>query len=227
MGRQNRSTAVMQRRTEAPDGLDYFPTPPWATRALCEHVLGGRAALAGCSVWEPACGEGHMVRPLAEYFGAVHASDIHDYGGNAVHDFLGDGLLAAPAPVRADWVITNPPFNRAAAFALRAMALGVDGVALLVRSAFLEGVTRGAELFDPYPPALVAQFRERVAMFKGRLDAAGGSATAYCWVVWRRGVEPTRFTWIRPCRDSLVRAADYRVASAAVASAPLLRWAAP
>lgn len=38
---QNVSTAVMQRRVEAPDSLDFFPTPPWATRALCEHVLIG------------------------------------------------------------------------------------------------------------------------------------------------------------------------------------------
>ena len=31
---QNTSTAVMARRAEAPDSLDFFPTPPWATRAL-------------------------------------------------------------------------------------------------------------------------------------------------------------------------------------------------
>ena len=32
-------TAVMARRREPPDALDYFPTPPWATRALFRHVL--------------------------------------------------------------------------------------------------------------------------------------------------------------------------------------------
>jgi hypothetical protein len=31
--------AVMAQRREPPDALDYFPTPPWATRALFEHVL--------------------------------------------------------------------------------------------------------------------------------------------------------------------------------------------
>lgn len=34
----NRSTAVMQRRVEPLDSLDDFPTPPWATRALCEWL---------------------------------------------------------------------------------------------------------------------------------------------------------------------------------------------
>lgn len=39
---QNRSTAVMQQRLrdDVPDPLDYFPTPPWATRALCEWLAG-------------------------------------------------------------------------------------------------------------------------------------------------------------------------------------------
>ena len=37
---QNRSHAVMQQRHEAHDSLDDFPTPPWATRALMECVLG-------------------------------------------------------------------------------------------------------------------------------------------------------------------------------------------
>ncbi len=37
---QNRSSAVMQQRSEPPDSLDDFPTPPWATRAICEFLKG-------------------------------------------------------------------------------------------------------------------------------------------------------------------------------------------
>ena len=36
---QNVSTAVMQRRIEPHDSLDFFPTPPWATRALVKLGL--------------------------------------------------------------------------------------------------------------------------------------------------------------------------------------------
>jgi hypothetical protein len=39
---QNRSSAVMQQRSEPHDSLDDFPTPPWATRALCEFLRDGR-----------------------------------------------------------------------------------------------------------------------------------------------------------------------------------------
>ena len=74
---QNTSTAVMQRRAEPHDSLDFFPTPPWATRALCEHVLPGVWYSPRMVVWDPACGEGHMVRPLTEYFSEVLASDVH------------------------------------------------------------------------------------------------------------------------------------------------------
>ena len=38
---QNRSSAVMQQRKEPHDSLDDFPTPPWATRALCEVIAKG------------------------------------------------------------------------------------------------------------------------------------------------------------------------------------------
>jgi hypothetical protein len=43
---QDTSYAVMAQRIEAQDSLDDFPTPPWATRALIEHVLLGVARKA-------------------------------------------------------------------------------------------------------------------------------------------------------------------------------------
>ena len=32
--------AVMASRREPPDSLDFFPTPPWATRALLDAAFG-------------------------------------------------------------------------------------------------------------------------------------------------------------------------------------------
>lgn len=60
---QNRSHAVMAQRHEAADSLDFFPTPAWGTRALCEHILSRGYLLHNCSAWEPACGLGHLARP--------------------------------------------------------------------------------------------------------------------------------------------------------------------
>jgi hypothetical protein len=86
--KQNTSHAVMAQRFESLDNLDDFPTPPWATRALCEYLTRMGLELGFMSVWEPACGRGHMARPFTEYFGTVHASDIHPYGHGAVFDFF-------------------------------------------------------------------------------------------------------------------------------------------
>lgn len=201
---QNTSTAVMQRRLEAPDSLDFFPTPPWAVRALMTHVL---ADVVGGICWEPACGEGHMARPLTEAFDDVHATDCHDYGFGGVHDFLFPG----PTPIAPDWVITNPPFRLAPQFIEKALDVARDGCAMLVRTAFLEGNDRFRTLFQPSPPAIVAPFAERVPMIKGRVDEKASSATAYMWIVWRKGHgATTRVVWIPPCRKALERPDDYR-----------------
>lgn len=206
---QNRSSAVMQQRIEGHDSLDDFPTPPWATRALCERLSkyydDSFASLSQMICREPAANRGHMARPLAEYFGTVDASDIHDYGaGYPVEDYLFPGDLE---PV--DWTITNPPFRLAEQFIERACVTSGEGVAMIVRAAFLEGQGRYERLFSKNPPSLVLQFTERVVMHKGRLAPEGSTATAYAWLIWIVGEEDTRIEWIAPCRKLLERPADY------------------
>ena len=235
---QNRSSAVMAQRREPPDSLDFFPTPPWATRALCEELkvrglLGGPLA----SAWDPACGEGDMARPLAEYFDEVVASDIHDYGhrmpeGAEIADFLDGGLFPARVD-HVDWIITNPPFNKAQEFIKRGLKLASTGVAVLVRTAFLEGGERARELFDPVPPGGIFQFVHRPVMARGRLRdpdlpfwqfddekeewvrKTPSTATAYAWIVFRPGRSPgapTSFHWIARGSDDrrrLTRPGDY------------------
>src|SRR6185312_14642427 len=85
---QNTSHAVMAQRIEPKDSPDDFPTPPWATRGLIEHVLEDRASLSGMTCLEPACGAGHMAMVLKEYFGEVRSADAYSYGYGDVRDFL-------------------------------------------------------------------------------------------------------------------------------------------
>lgn len=203
---QNTSHAVMAQRAEAADSLDDFPTPPWATRALIEHVIMEKGALKKEACLEPACGAGHMAKVLAEYFQSVTSSDIHPYGFGVVSDFL-----HSPAPTNSfDWIITNPPFRLAEEFALRALGLARVGVALLTRTVFIESVGRYERLFRDRPPAYFAQFVERVPMVRGRLDRKASTATGYCWLVWKHGHMPkTQVVWIPPCRKELERSDDY------------------
>lgn len=202
---QNTSHAVMAQRAEARDSLDDFPTPPWATRALLEHIIERETKGKGLTVLEPACGRGHMAQALGEYFDVVHASDIHDYGYGQQADFL-SGVYSTG---QFDWVITNPPFKLAEDFIHRALPLAKRGVAVLVRTVFIESVGRFNRMFQQRPPSKFAQFTERVPMVKGRVDGKASTATGYAWVVWEQGGGTPELCWVPPCRKSLERPDDY------------------
>lgn len=155
--------------------LNFFPTPPWAARA------GGELIRAldpiAMNIWEPACGVGHMAGPLAETFD-VTASDVFDHGYGGVRDFL-DGRPGDWTDI--DWVVTNPPFSKAAEFVARGLEVARRGVAMLCRLVFVESVGR-------YPlmrrMAVMAPFAERVPMQLGSWNPDLSSATAYGWFVW-------------------------------------------
>jgi len=222
---QNRSSAVMQQRREPHDSLEDFPTPPWATRALChlcEWIGGLPPDQADCR--DPAANRGYMVYALREFFATVHAADIHDYGaGFAVEDYL-----FGPLPSKVDWTITNPPFRLAEQFIERACETSTVGVGMFVRTSFLEGEGRFKRLFRKNPPTHVLQFAERVVIHKGRIvdpdvkervwsEKKGdwimkkpSTATSYCWLVWETNNRlPPKFGWIPPCRKRLTLPGDY------------------
>jgi len=207
---QNTTHAVMSQRIESKDSLDDFPTPPWATRALIEHII-KPDNLINMSALEPACGRGYMSSVLCEYFGQVISSDVHDYGYGYQRSFLDydkrDGHY--------DWVITNPPFKLAEEFVLRGLNLCRVGVAVLVRTVFLESVGRYERLFRDRPCSIFAQFVERVPIIKGRVDAKATTATGYAWLVWYRDSSlSSNVAWIPPSRKRLERPGDYATSPA-------------
>ena len=210
MAVQNTSHAVMAQRIEAKDSLDNFPTPPWATRALLEFVIeqGNKPFLRDMTCLEPACGAGHMAVTLSEYFGLVKAADIYPYGFGEVGDFVTDFYDEGSW----DWVITNPPFRLAEEFILKGLQVARRGVAMLVRTVFIESVGRHERLFFPYQPTKFAQFTERVPMVKGRLDKKASTATGYAWIIWEKNSASSgsKLIWIPPSRKMLERSEDYR-----------------
>ena len=190
MSRPAGHTAVMADRQPTDAGeRDYFPTPPWAARAGGELIR--RIDPIARSCWEPAAGEGHMAHGLGDYFDQVVASDIHDYGdpfgvfADLAPCGIGDFLDVAGVGPSADWIVTNPPFVAGEAFVRTALRRATRGVAMLLRSVFLEGAARSRLFTDPTLGfAVAAQFAERVPMVKGRWDPEASTATAYSWFVW-------------------------------------------
>ena len=201
--------AVSARRLSPTGEHDDFPTPPWATRALIEHVI-GKEWVRFRVCWEPAANRGYMSRVLQEYFEYVLESDIVDYGDGNVVDFLSvEDNQNRPV---IHWIITNPPFNKAQQFIEKAQSIATDGVAMLVRTSFLEGIMRYQTMFMHNAPDIVAQFSERVPMVKGRYDPKASTATSYAWLVWYAGPKEankqTVLMWIPPCKRELMREGD-------------------
>lgn len=175
--------------------LEYFPTPPWAARAGGELIneLDPPTEGRGWWCWEPACGEGHMAYGLADHFALVHATDIHDHGGELQNgppiDFLSP---EADLIDQCDWIVTNPPFAKAAEFVQAGLRRARRGVAILARTQLMESAAR-FPLFFPHlsgapcgTAALYAfaPFMERVPMALGGWDPKGSTATAYAWFIW-------------------------------------------
>jgi hypothetical protein len=203
---QNTSHAVMAQRAELKTSLDDFPTPPWATRALTEHIIKSKSALRTMTCLEPACGRGHMAVALGEYFASVAASDVFDYSFGGVADFL----ETSHSEQSFDWVITNPPFRLAEEFIVRSLKIARHGVAMLTRTVFIESVGRYERLFQHNRPSQFAQFTERVPMVKGRVDKKASTATGYAWLVWEKErTGRSELVWVPPCRRTLEREHDY------------------
>ena len=73
----NGDRALMASRLAPAGDLDFYASPPWATRALMEKVwpVLDNPDCSGIG-WEPACGEGHMSQVLREYFGGVISTPV-------------------------------------------------------------------------------------------------------------------------------------------------------
>lgn len=168
-------------------GVDAYFTPPEATAALLQ-IEAGRIPER---LWEPACGDGAIVRPLVEAGHTVCASDIIDHG------FAGElwieDYLDSEVPPGVEGIVTNPPYRLARQFAEKAIS-EVDYAAFLLRLNFLESVSRLA-FFRKNPPARVWVSSRRLPMMH-RLGWDGpraSSNTCHAWFIWD-------IRWQQPCQ---------------------------
>ena len=221
--RRHVSTAEVSRRTKLVNTYDYYPTPYWATRALCDKLLlEGKSfiyeqpqkpppivlsriespfCVSDHTVWDPCCGGGHMVEVLREYFREAHGSDIAPHGEYERLDFM----EVKRKERRYDWIITNPPFTSMEKTLRQAWRYARWGVALLGRIQFLETIGRYRRVFSLHPPGLVLVFSSRLAFAEGRLptDEDVGAA-CFAWYVWWKKqpyeswVGNTQLGWIPP-----------------------------
>ncbi len=178
---------IADQRSAGLDGLDFYPTPAWATYALVENER-----FEG-DIWECACGDGSMARALDRTGMRVIGSDLFDRGfGETGHDFLASKRRAAN-------IVTNPPFHSAEGFVAQCLELAEARFALFLRLAFLEGANRTRTIFHKHPPARVWVFSERITFYPKGAKIVGSGTTAYAWFVWDKARGgPTELRWFEP-----------------------------
>lgn len=121
-----------------------------------------------------------MAEVIKEFIPKVRATDINPRGYGEPLDFL------QPTDIRAELIITNPPFHLAGEFLELALQRASKGVALFLRLAFLEGVERYERIYNVVPPTRVYVFSRRQTLYPAGMPKKGKGTTAYAWFVWLR-----------------------------------------
>lgn len=124
--------------------LDFYETPPWQSVALVRRV-----AISG-TVFECCCGDNSLTKALPPC-----DATTNDINPIRKADFHLDAALPSSweAFGRFDWVVTNPPFNRAFEILPLAVAAANVGVIFLGRLSFLEPTRDRGEWLSSNPPS--------------------------------------------------------------------------
>lgn len=157
---------------------DFYATDPEALEPLLMREKFSH------SIWEPACGMGHLSKRLKSHGFNVKESDIIDRMGNETIDFLQyDGKFNGD-------IITNPPYSKAKEFCEKALEVIPNGnkVAMFLKLTFLEGKAR-RKFFEKNPPFWVYVFsdRQRCARNGDFGEKKERGAVCYAWFVWLKG----------------------------------------
>jgi hypothetical protein len=157
---------------------DFYPTPPEPTRAFLQAEGARLRDFDG--IWEPACGDGAMVREMKALGFETFASDLIQRGGaECVRDFYQFKIPAFPC------IVTNPPFDECNTrdgkqrWLYHALdGLGVEYMALLLSWTW-PGAGGLAPFWSKHPPA-------RVYLMRWKIDFTGQGAPPMLngWFIW-------------------------------------------
>ena len=179
------------------EALDYYATPSQEVTNILKTM--GLEITAQDYVLDPACGGGHMMKGIVDYFPRVQlaGTDIKDrttqlikdlkentnstYYYGKEYDFLSDEY-----PIdECDYIIMNPPFSIIIPFVQHSLDIAKKGVLMFGRLQFLESVARYEKIFIDNPPTDVWVYVDRVACYKnGDFSTKPSSVQAYAWFYW-------------------------------------------
>ena len=183
MSAQQGRMRIQSTRSHAVRGLDAYFTPYEAIWPLIDLEPNMPRRL-----WEPAAGDGRIVRCLKQAGFNVIASDLADYHTRDVKIETGIDYLKAICPDDVRGIVTNPPYKLATPFVRKAIN-EVPYSAWLLRLNFLEAENR-FRFFKENPPARVLVSSRRLPMMHqlGWDGPLSTSNTCFAWFVWDASV---------------------------------------
>lgn len=178
------------KRSNGNEDSDFCPTPE-ATALACVRAL---PIQPHHHVIEPSAGEGSFVRALHDVHG-VRPVAIDAFGSrykpfrerempaDVFHEMPWESYMK---PGGADWIVGNPPFNRAKVHVEHALFNLDEGghVAFLLRTGF-RATGKRIEWNRRFTPVVVLRLDTRPSFY-----GSGGDAADYDFIVWRRGPAP-------------------------------------
>lgn len=168
-----------ERQTE-----DYYATEPKAIEWLMQLENLNK------HIWECACGEGHLAKPLIRGGYDVLSTDLVNRGyGQGGIDFL------KQTEVFDGDIITNPPYKFAQEFIEHGLELLPEGkkLCMFLKVQFMEGKSR-RKLYEENPPKTIWVSSSRIKC--GKNGEFKESMVAYAWYVWEKGYHgPTTIKW--------------------------------
>ena len=159
---------------------DFYATSPETIEGLLANETFG-------TIWENACGNGHLSKELIKRGYKVFSSDIikRDFECKEI-----DFLEYEKKDLDVD-IVSNPPYKYAQEWVEKSLEVIRDGrkVAMFLKITFLEGQKR-RKLFDKYPPKKVCVYSQRMkCAMNGDFENTGSSAACYAWFVWQKGFQ--------------------------------------
>lgn len=174
--------------------VDYYATDPKALEIFLEKIKQDGIVLPK-KIYEPACGGGHLSEVLKNNGYTVYSSDLYDHGyGDTGIDFF-------KSNIKAQCILTNPPYKQALPFVKKALESIVDNgyVIMFLRIQFLEGKAR-YEFFKYNPPkyVYVNSRRQNCAKNADFKTYTRNDAICYAWFIWQKDFKgETIIRWIK------------------------------
>lgn len=171
---------------------DFYATDPWAiyhSKNFFEEIGLDK------TLWEPACGLGHLVYALENIGYRVRATDLVERLESQLEGSV--DFLQCNDKWKHD-ILTNPPFKIAHEFVKKSMELLDDGhkAVFFLKIQFLE-TTKRQKLFEENGLKYVGVFSERICCAKnGEFDLYfkksnegkyKGGTQLYAWFVFEKG----------------------------------------